>query len=191
MHAPAQKTRTTRHLGSSGVRMGDLCYTRLFGWICTYRLFHVCFDLFVNCVRTYGHPTGGDASTRYLASFQDAEMAALKDSVARPEPPLYGSSTARAWTRQLLPVRRDAHKARTRRLSPNPVHVVQRQDSGMERPRHTGRTVVSTPATSLHRPSDHRRSSSLYARGGDCRLHKSFICKAPFRQRSVVGCFDR
>ncbi|KAL1946734.1 hypothetical protein VTO73DRAFT_14838 [Trametes versicolor] len=37
----------------------------------------------------------GDASTRYLASFQDAEMAALKDSVARPEPPAHASSTAR------------------------------------------------------------------------------------------------
>ena len=31
--------------------------------------------------------TGGDASTRYLASFQDAEMAALKDSTQYPDLP--------------------------------------------------------------------------------------------------------
>ena len=30
---------------------------------------------------------GGDASTRFLASFQDAEMAALKDSAPFPELP--------------------------------------------------------------------------------------------------------
>ncbi|KAI0637911.1 hypothetical protein C8Q77DRAFT_1048613 [Trametes polyzona] len=37
----------------------------------------------------------GDASTRYLASFQDAEMAALKDSAAHPELPANAASRGR------------------------------------------------------------------------------------------------
>ena len=39
--------------------------------------------------------TGGDASTRYLASFQDAEMAALKDSGVAPTPSPNGAARGR------------------------------------------------------------------------------------------------
>ncbi|KAI9066359.1 adenosine deaminase/editase [Trametes sanguinea] len=56
-------------------------------WICpqedgTYRLREtVAVDMYISTVPC------GDASTRYLASFQDAEMAALKDSAERTSPP--------------------------------------------------------------------------------------------------------